>query len=299
MRKSCQQCKIVKQTVTSRSNNQVLCNDCFQKSSASTLTSGEGSQVESTQAMAVNSPDSQILGAIMDMESRLSSRMESLERRLSEKFKSFVEAEISTFKLELEQQVGELKERISILETARQDPTPTKVNFENDLSRSLVVLNFPESNADGSTSERLNSLINEHLNLPEVVIKNARRIRPKGDKPGVVFVETCSKKDRDLILQNKSKLKNISGLENVFIQQQRPKHERVTYANMKEIIKALGKDKLSMKGNRVVRSGPSDANQGLAQARPENRLFSQNGSDKQQRTLPVRSSRNLNDSSEN
>jgi succinyl-CoA synthetase beta subunit len=101
----------------------------------------------------------------------------------------------------------------------------------------------------------VNKLIKDGLKVKNVQVKKAdRKAKGKG-KAGVVVVTFSSKEDKKAVMDAKKSLVNSEQYSRVYINHDRDYKDRIQEANLRTIISTFGKDKLSMKGNRVVKKG--------------------------------------------
>ena len=101
----------------------------------------------------------------------------------------------------------------------------------------------------------MNKLIKDGLKVKNVQVKKADRKAKGQSKAGVVVVTFSSKEDKKAVMDAKKSLVNSEQYSRVYINHDRDYKDRIQEANLRTIISTFGKNKLSMKGNRVVKKG--------------------------------------------
>ena len=105
---------------------------------------------------------------------------------------------------------------------------------------SIVVKNVPE-NAD-ETPEILRQSVAHLFDTIEpggYKITNLYRVGDTGRRPRVTIVEMATSEDCQNILKKKSKLKDINEYKGVYIENNRPRHERQMEFNMRKLCKNI------------------------------------------------------------
>ena len=228
-----------------------------------------------------NNSDSirQIKGEIDAVKSDFNSRMEGLTKKVETKVTDSVQ-KIVVEKLKIAQ--SDLKKSVSKTVSAdlKQDIERTQEkmiglerNMEslrdlvNDIKRNgdssiqihegervqnIVIRNLPETENE-NTLNKVNALIKDGLSLRDAACTRAVRKQSRRDsQPGVV-IATCSDRDTKTdIMKAKSNLKRHRNYENVYIEHDRSRAERSQISSLRTLVQAVGKDKVRMRGNRVV-----------------------------------------------
>ncbi len=122
--------------------------------------------------------------------------------------------------------------------------------------RTLVIKNLPETEGE-STIDRVKALFVDGQGLKDSQI-NIEKAQRKGDPNTTrnysrVVVTTLKDKDAiKLVMKSKSKLKNNEQYKKVYINIDKPFLERKMENSLRTLINTVAKDKLLIKGGRVV-----------------------------------------------
>jgi hypothetical protein len=183
---------------------------------------------------------------LVSLKQELNDRIDQFERNITESVKTLVREEIGAFKQEIKDDVGILQKKIETLEEKT-----ASMNTGPDISRNIVIRNLPyEEEEDIET--KVNLIFDDGLQISELKVESADRKPSYNGKPGVVVATMKSKADRKKLFEEKKKLWIKPGFENVMINPDKTYEERRSEANMNALIKAVGNDKLSMRGGRVL-----------------------------------------------
>jgi hypothetical protein len=152
--------------------------------------------------------------------------------------------------LELNKNISEVKSDVQKLE--RDYASVVKKGENADISLNIVVRNLPESSNENIES-KLNTLIKEGLKLTDIQVTHVIRKRAFRDTDNGVVVATCKDNEQKRkIMLAKASLQRSKKYERVFIEHDKSREERVNMSNMKTIVNTIGRDKLSIRGNRIV-----------------------------------------------
>ena len=181
---------------------------------------------------------------IQKMSQNIKQRLDILENGLTEKIKEAVNEMINMVKEELNEKILALGERVRFLEQNRNV-------VKDDRSLSFVVYDMAESEEEDVT-EKVNHLLASQLKLGNVHVTEAeRKPKPEGKDAGVIVAKCSNVKDKALIMQSKSTLKNSTHFSHIRIYPDKPKWQRQQEANVRLLVKSLGENKLYLRGNRV------------------------------------------------
>lgn len=118
-------------------------------------------------------------------------------------------------------------------------------------SLKIVLKNVPE-NENENVTEKVNNIIHEGVNLQEVTVTHAERKAAFRDGyPGVIVAKCTSGQHKQLIMKNKSALKNKDQYKDIHIDSHKSYDQRKLESNLRTIVNAIGTDKLSMRGNNI------------------------------------------------
>ncbi|MES9904339.1 MAG: hypothetical protein ABW168_16890 [Sedimenticola sp.] len=197
---------------------------------------------------------------IVNLENSMNDRMNQLEGRLMDKLRESILVEINDVRDSLSKQINTLKERVLVLEDKFNSDTPIPTNPQPDTTHRLVIINLPAHPIE-NVSQKLNTMIKEGLDLPNITVTSAERKLSRTDKPGVVIAQCNSADDVQKILERKANLKENTRYKSVYINRDIPLAQRIHNANMRAIVNVIGKDKLELKGN-VIRQKSTSTHSG-------------------------------------
>ena len=117
----------------------------------------------------------------------------------------------------------------------------------------FVIHKLP-SQTDENVLEKVNGLIHNSLNLPEVSAVSAERKESRNPRStGIVIAKCMSLEDKKKIMSNKRKLKDSDNYKYVIIDNDKPLSTPIMESNLRAITTAVGRDKLILKGGRLVK----------------------------------------------
>ena len=210
---------------------------------------------------------SDILDAIHSLGSNLNSRIDSLEGSLADKIKEVVRNEVRQIKLEIDSKLNELTLKVKHLEQ-KQATDNRKVADELNELRShvsdaapdnvVVVKNLPVSDKEQSDSNvtinKVSALIKDGLKLHNVQVVSAERKKTSGSRPGVVIARLADSRQKQNVMKEKTKLKNIKPYERVYIENCLSRSELQTQHSLMTVVKELGKqDSYYVKGSAILK----------------------------------------------
>ena len=211
------------------------------------------------------SENEDIMAAIHEMEKNFLEKLEHLEEKVLGDFKKTVAEEISKVKNEFSQSLKALENRLTAIESKVNDVTNLDVGQTDDLSLNIVIRNF-EQNEDENVLEKVNGFFKDKLKLKKVKVNNAVRKKTfRQNMPGVIVAKCATKEDKESIMKAKSILNRSSdtAVKKIFIDHDKSRVQRQLESNMRLIVQTVAKDKLELRGSRVIpkQNRQSDLNQ--------------------------------------
>ncbi|VDH92828.1 Hypothetical predicted protein [Mytilus galloprovincialis] len=170
-----------------------------------------------------------------------------------DKMEKKMESTISKCKTDLKQDLHSVKKELSdfkksYAETASQ--APILVSRE-DRQNNVIIRNLPESKNENLLN-KVGGLLKDGLKLKDISVKSADRKTSNNDsRPGVIIVSFEISDDRRKVMAAKRMLKDSRNYKNVFIDFDIPKAQRVLNANLRNIVRTIGQDKLEIRGSRI------------------------------------------------
>ena len=110
----------------------------------------------------------------------------------------------------------------------------------------------------------VNCLIKDGLKIRGITVESAiRKSNNSGEsKPGIIIAKFKSKDEMSTVMKSKNKLKDSRRYSKVFLEHDLPRHQRMLNANIRTIVKTLGRQELEFDGTRVkVKDSYSDRGQ--------------------------------------
>ena len=183
-----------------------------------------------------------------------------------------VQKQLDEFRAEFREDINRLSERLVAVEKdqaevkMRQDEMGKKQTEMNQRqlsyadvttlnSKRVVIKNLPESESE-STKDRVRKLFidvlglkNDDINIESAVRQGDPQV--KRNYARVIVATMKSKEEVGTIMKKKSQLKDKEHFKKVYIDYDRPAHERKAENNMRTLVNTLAKDKLRVKGGRV------------------------------------------------
>ncbi|CAC5386254.1 unnamed protein product [Mytilus coruscus] len=127
----------------------------------------------------------------------------------------------------------------------------TQVISEDNLS--LVIKNLPETENE-NISCKVEDLIKDGLHVNSIQVADVERKKNyHTGKHGIVMVKFQNKDDKQKVMEKKRELRNTRIYKDVYINNVIPNAQRLLNSNLRNIVKAIGNDKLEIRGS-VVRS---------------------------------------------
>lgn len=180
-----------------------------------------------------------------------SKKMQDKVNRVSDNLKRIEERTLPTVNETLGDEIDALRSRVNMIDTNLRK-SPDLNNSDRNSQTNFIIRNLNERDREDITSE-VNRLLKDGLKLRDIEIESAERKvnRANNGKAGIVLVKCKSREDKQIIMRSKSKLKDNRRYENVYIEHDLPKQQRVFNSNMRTIVNTLGRDKLQIRGSRI------------------------------------------------
>ncbi len=213
--------------------------------------------VVTTRAGASMADTEQLHDEIEQLSKTLCTKIDGLTEKLTESItrsvKTVLTEYIDQIKAELLGHITGLEQRILQLENNPPQPV-------NERECSFVVVGMAESENE-NVSLKLNNLLSNELKLKDVQLTDVDR-KPKYNNSdcGVIVAKCANIQQKGMVMEAKSLLRNSAHNSHIKIFPDKPKWQRQQEANVRMVVRALGPDKLSMRGNRVCLS---DENQNM------------------------------------
>ncbi len=189
--------------------------------------------------------DGPVLRAIQRLEAKMDRRFGDLEASLTDKFRTMVDEQIQSMKDEMNREITDLRQKVSHLEH--------KTAGNDSCKQTIVIKNLPMTQGE-NVSQKVNSLIKDGLKLRDVEVERVERKESHLEgRHGHVIAKLRSVDHVKSVMKHKAKLKDSTVHKDVYIEPDRSRQERQNISNMRTIVNAVGRDKLELKGSRLVR----------------------------------------------
>ena len=131
--------------------------------------------------------------------------------------------------------------------------------LSNEENVSVVIRNLPESENE-NISRKVAGLIKDRLHLDNIHVTNVERKRShRPGKHGIVIAKFQSSEDKRKVMRKKRELKDSRNFKDVYIDHSIPQSQRILNSSLKNIVKAIGENKLQIKGS-VVKPNSAGGN---------------------------------------
>ena len=180
-------------------------------------------------------------------------------RKEIDKVKEDFGSEIGTVNKRIDGLVNKVREDIKSVknELAKKPTYAEAADSHRDKGSNKIVIKMLEEregerNDPESVKHRVVSLIRDGLHLTDVKVTAAERASGNGGGkyPRVITAEVETKEQKEKVLKNKMNLRNTRNYRKVYIEDVLSKEARTNQANMRTLLKELGRDR-----DLVVRNG--------------------------------------------
>ena len=190
-----------------------------------------------------------ILTAIMKLQERFAADLNALEVKLTDTILQTMRAEIDVVKKDFTTRIEDVVSRVTTLESTEHTCGEKR---ETDISLNIVVRNLAEGR-DENVLNKVNGLIKDGLKLRDVSVDEATRKNPgRGGRAGLIVARCRSAKDKEDIMKAKRKLSDSRNFKDVSINHDKSHEQQIQDFNWNTIVSVVGKDKVTMRGSRVV-----------------------------------------------
>lgn len=217
----------------------------------------------------------------------MTKRMDDFEMNIPRQVAAMIDTkiseEISKVKEQFKVDLNAVTEKVNKMETSYANVVKANTD-RTTYDDSLVIRNLPETETENVVNKVI-SVFKDGLRLKDIQVVSAERKKTANKKKhGVVVVKLQSSAEKRKVMEKKRELKQSRNFQDVFIENDIPKAQRLMNNNLRNIVKAIGMNKLEMRGTRVcptsydnrvsrekspVVAGKSDVNQVNGQSRTQ------------------------------
>ena len=182
---------------------------------------------------------------IEKLSTTLTKRLDDLEKTVTASITAALVEHIDRVKDELNRKINGLIGRIEKLEDE------ANLARSDDLSCNFVLFELAEEENE-NVEARVNILLKDELKLVDTTIQSAER-KPSyhGRNCGVIVVKCKNSVDKSKVMKAKASLNNSANFKHIRIYHDKPKWQRLHEANMRQIVKTVGANKLIWRNNRL------------------------------------------------
>ena len=188
-----------------------------------------------------------------DMRKDIDKMKRNIDRTETE-VKRLSETDIPTIQERLGDEIDSITERVAVLERNKTETCRhnDKENLD-DRKRRIVIRNLTERENE-NVKDRVNNII-EYLKVKDISVETAER-KPNNynSKPGVIIATFYRYEDKEHVMRLKKNLKYSTRYRDVYIENGVPAHQRKLKSNLRTIVNTLGREKLRLRGSRIIRA---------------------------------------------
>lgn len=149
---------------------------------------------------------------------------------------------------EMASKIKDIEKRIHQSETGLSTAEQEKRELK------FVIHKLPETENENLLS-KVTNLLCDGMGVESVTVEQAeRKTSRRQGVSGLVIVKCRSAEDKTTIFKNKRKLNSSTNYKTVTVDHDKPYTQRIQESNLRTIAAAIGKDKVFVRGNRVVKS---------------------------------------------
>ena len=216
-----------------------------------------------------------------DLSNRISNIEANLEMKLTQKLKSAVQSEFEGVRSEIKVQISDVRTEVNNKVNEMKKSYANAVRNQPGVDMAGKGKTFVIKNLSADASEKndpnvlirnVNTLVQSGLKLNTFHAHKAERKQTKGKSPGIILVTAESADQKDEVMKNKRKLKNVKKYERVYIEDDMSDEARKASSNMRTILKELRCERdYRMVNGRLVRNDKVRSDDGrVAQNRYNN-----------------------------
>ena len=180
---------------------------------------------------------------IAEMRGEFSTRIDKLEAGLADKIRDVVQVEVGKVRDDLQGQIDKITSNLGAVQK--------QVDRTSDIKRNVVIFGIPASDNE-NVKNKVNAVIREGVKVNVEVDTAIRKPSKKDGKSSIIIATFKNLDDKEKVMENKKKLGKSVNHKNVSIDHERSVEELQYQANLRVLSEAVGKDKVVVKGRRVV-----------------------------------------------
>ncbi|CAC5385800.1 unnamed protein product [Mytilus coruscus] len=183
----------------------------------------------------------------------ITQRMDNLEKTIPNTIATLIDSKISSemqkVKQQFQKELKTVSDKVENIEKSYANVAKQQPNMDEAIR--IIVRNLPESNGE-NVLNKVNALIKDGLHLKDVKAVSADRKKSyKEGKYDVVVVVFKSMNDKRKVMDKKRDLKDSRNFKDIFIENDLSKSQRILNNNLRNIVNAIGENRLEIKGGRV------------------------------------------------
>lgn len=158
-----------------------------------------------------------------------------------------VSAEMKKVKDQFQKDLKTVSDKVTNLEKSYADVVKQK-HVTDDDKLLVVIRNFPESENE-NVLNKVNGLVRDGLRVKDVQAVSAER--KKSYRQGIILASFRNISDKRKVMEKKAQLKDSRNYKDIFIEHSIPKNQRMINSSLRNIVQAIGDNKLEIKGTIV------------------------------------------------
>lgn len=183
---------------------------------------------------------------------KLKTAQSDLKKNVSRTVSQELKKDIDNAQYRMNRLDDSIKNLQDLVNDVMSNNDPTSKVREEERAHNIVIRNLPETENE-NTLNKVNALIKDGLNLRAANCTRAVRKQSRRESQSGVVIATCCDRDAKAdIMKAKSNLKRHRVYEHVFIEHDRPRSERNQISSLRTLVQAVGRDKVRMRGSRVI-----------------------------------------------
>ena len=175
---------------------------------------------------------------------RFDSMATKIEEKLTKSMQAKLETQLKKNRADIDREIDikGIRGEISDVKKSFAEVVQQKKHIEHDIVIRGLAEDPNELSNPIRTLNKVNALLRDGLKLADIKVSACSRKLSRGDKPGVVIATLETLAQRQKLLEHKRKLKSTKNYSNVYIEEARPLETRINEANIRTVIKEMGKN---------------------------------------------------------
>ena len=191
-------------------------------------------------------------------DAKFDSLRDSFRVEITNAVQNAIKQEMDAVRQEFHAELEKMRDQIVQISQKQQAIEQNQQSYaEATAKQNIVIKNLPETEGE-RTVDRVKVLLTDGLGLNDSEVEKVVTAERKGDPkmkrshPRVVVATLKDNEVKNKVMKCKSKLKDKDQFKKIYIEIDRPVRERQMENSMRTIINTVAKDKLQMRGGKVI-----------------------------------------------